>query len=423
MRRDPEHFSFIPMLDSRLMRVQGRLVRVTAFPQIAFGHLCIDIHMSVILARREGSALYFIQPDVEINDGLFELEFKGVEVICPDDPVVPEILEAWALLSREGSHTCPLAAVAAEKYETSIHTGKLDVSFDRFTNELPWPYYRRKMMHEYSGATFSDSRNRELARKAEALSIDLNKPMVCVHARETKWYDYLGRSSEERVNNRHRCLNIEAFLPAIDWLVKNGWQVVRIGDRFSSPVDHGNLFDLASHPERSGALELFLMMNSRFVICGESGVNEAVTLLGRPALLVGIVDLLGSYPLRVESQLLPRTVIDTEKGHPVSIRERFDKDFSEYPLDMNRFDPKPCDPDQILQAVCSMADEAENGIVESSGQIRIRERILSYADRARTRPIYLKWGLDGDFMGRGRVVDAWIEQQEETVLAISEAVS
>lgn len=118
---------------------------------------------------------------------------------------------------------------------------------------------------------------------AEKNSIDLSRPVVTLHARDIGYHGITKQS--------YRDVEIAAYIPAIQELLDQGYQVIRLGDR---SMKHLNLNSQDYHelPFRSGyrcELDSFFIAHSDFMIGCQSGPCSFARALGRPLLSINSV--------------------------------------------------------------------------------------------------------------------------------------
>ena len=75
------------------VRFGGRRVLVAHPNERQYGHLALEIMMSLARAREAHADVYLVRPSTRLGGGLFELESPEVRVLRPV-PVVREVLRA-----------------------------------------------------------------------------------------------------------------------------------------------------------------------------------------------------------------------------------------------------------------------------------------------------------------------------------------
>jgi len=113
--------------------------------------------------------------------------------------------------------------------------------------------------------------------------IDLNRPLVVVHARHHDYHKIAKQS--------FRNTSITMYLPALRHLLDLGYQVVRVGDKNMTrlTLDHPNYHELPFMEGYENALDPFLVSRARFMIGCQSGPCAYARALGVPILSVNAV--------------------------------------------------------------------------------------------------------------------------------------
>lgn len=410
-----ERTMYIAMLDSRLMTVDGHAVRVTNFPQIAYGHLCLEIQLAAALARREGATLLFLPPRMKINAGLFSLTFEDVPVLERDAPLARSARHWWDVLERAAASDPRQAALLARRLKTQVVSGRLQITADQFSLYGGWPYYRRQLLLEPSRARLPDRLLDDLEKTARSLGVADDARLVSLYVREDGWYSGLGRTNEEKRFNRHRCANIATYAPAVAWLAAQGYTVVRMGDASMRPFKRPGCLDLATSPLRTDLLELYLLSRSDFAITGDSGPTHAAMLLDRPVLTVNIACPMMGFPIRPDSMGFLKGVYHRETGKPLTLAERFGVEYNQLPMNTDRFEVRDNSPEELLAAVREMVVFQHAPSPETPEQRAYAARARALAENAKQHvPMFLKWGPDHGFLGAGRMCQTWLDHQQES---------
>ena len=122
------------------------------------------------------------------------------------------------------------------------------------------------------------------------LGIPLDAPFVCLHNRESQ----PGTAS---YNARQRDGDIRSFIPAISFLLSEGYWVIRIGSDSMPPLSnssvgkHPHLIDLPFDLKpNDGLADIWFSIKSKFMIANSSGpMNLPVIFNGPPRLLVNMI--------------------------------------------------------------------------------------------------------------------------------------
>jgi putative glycosyltransferase (TIGR04372 family) len=111
-------------------------------------------------------------------------------------------------------------------------------------------------------------------------NFDTTKKFVTIHVRESGYWDRKNNKEHSTKNG-----NIVTYLPAIKFLISNGFQVVRIGDPSMTPIRNiDGLFDYAHATNKNDELDLFFLKQSEFFICTCSGPYQIAASFGTPIL-------------------------------------------------------------------------------------------------------------------------------------------
>ncbi len=366
----------IEMFDSKLFKFGKYKLRITKFPQLSFGHLCLDMYMTFHLAKIEGSLVYFVPPAKKnINSGIFELKCDQVLKIREED-------------------------LPPEQYCEEIDEGS-----------PTWPYYRRLLIKPPIPVRIPEHCLKEVEQLAREIGISSEAKIVTLHVREPGWYQSINHSLG-RLDTWDYPTNarIESYRKAVGYLLSKGYTVIRIGTPTPTHVSGPGVIDLANSPHRTDLLELFCLMKSEFLITSEAEPRQAAEIMNVPFLTVNAVDPIGVYPIRKDGLFITKHIVDSKSGRTLSLLEMLSEGYQSALRDTIRWRYIDNTEDEILQAVIEIIDIVNGSSQESAFQGEYRERVCQASAALWNKCFYVrKWGADEGFIGDGRIAHFFAE--------------
>lgn len=371
----------IAMFESKLFKFNNYLIRVTGFPQMSFGHLCLDFNMALQLSKREGSLSYFLKQMVEVNSAVLSLKCNDVFIIQDKD--LPK---------------------NANFYQLDL-------------GQPTWPYYKRTLIREPLSFDFPEDAMDDMQRRLSLLNINLSQKIVTLHVREEGWYGYIGHGCASWDTNEWPAnVNIRNYAKAIEYLTSLGYLVIRIGKNQHTLIEGDNVVDLANSPYRTDMLELYLINKSHFLIASDSGVRQVGELFGVPFLTVNATDPFGCYPIQVKCLYILKKVIDKETGYTLTLRDMLSAYYHDYYRDTKKWKWIDNSEDEILEAVQEMLLYLQGDYKISAEQIKYKEEVIRASKILSAGRLYVqKWGADGDFIGDGWIADSYIQKHKDAL--------
>jgi putative glycosyltransferase (TIGR04372 family) len=395
-----------------------------------YGHLGLEMVMSLARAREAKADVYFVRPSTPLGGGLFELESPQVRVLRPTR-VVRELLRAcisWRKLRDRLDDWRDDFREQVERefvHEVSPYVGdpgmpqpvreglrgarrRLRASIEQAmrNRRLEPPYYERRLLREPVPVRLNATASEEAAAQARAHGIADDARLVCIHARESGYKqgrEIQDQKPERGRDDRTRNARIESYFEAVDYLVGRGYTVVRLGDPTMTPVCRPGVVDLATSPMRTNLLEVYCLLRSAFIIAGESAYVNVIYMTNTPILLINATDPISAYPIRAPGLFLSKGVVDKRDGRHLTTLDLLTLEYQRQLRDMRRYVYIDNSPDQIRQATDEMLSWIEGRWTESEIQRRYHEAIMTAAARLSRRPYVRKWGLHEGFLGDGRI--------------------
>jgi len=413
------------------VRIGRRRVRVTRPDPRHYGHLGLEIAMSLARARAEGADVYFVRPATRLGSGLFELESPDVRVLRPSRllggllrtciswQMIRDRLDHWRAEIRE--HVGQEFVREATRYVSSAHMPpqvrehlrrtrqRLRASLERQARDrrlLP-AYYERRFLREPVPVRLRPAAAEKAARQALAHGIAPATRLVCIHAREAGYkrgneiHDtkpHYGR------DDRTRNARIDTYLSAVDLLVSRGYTVVRLGDPSMTPLRHPGVVDLATSPRRTNLLEVYCLLRSDLIIAGESAYVNLTCLTNTPILLVNATEPISAYPVRAPGLFLPKAVVDKRIGQRLTHIDLLSQEYQKRLRDSRLYLYVDNSPEEILEATREMLEWLVGSWTESETQRSYHEAVVGAWNRLRPYSAYVrKWGVHDGFLGDGRI--------------------
>jgi putative glycosyltransferase (TIGR04372 family) len=396
-----------------------------------YGHLGLEILMSLGHARRAAADLYLVRPSDPLGAGMFELESPDVRVLRPN-PLVREMLRACMAWRKLRDRVDDWRDEAREQVEREFvrevtryvvdpglpqpvreglrgARGRLRTALETMARDRRRrpSYFQRRLLREEVPVRLHPAARQAAEAQALAHGIDPDARLVCIHAREAGYK--LGNEIQDAKphagrDDRVRNARIETYLEAADFLVQRGYTVVRLGDPSMTPVDHPGVVDLATSRTRTNLLEIYCMLRADLLIAGESGLAGVTYLTNTPFLLVNSTEPISSYPIRAPGLFLPKTVVDKRDGRRLTSHDLLGTDYHRQFRDTRRYLYVDNTPAEIRAATEEMLTWIAGGWTESDGQRGYHDAIMASAAELHKRSNYVrKWGLDKGFLGDGRI--------------------
>ena len=204
----------------------------------------------------------------------------------------------------------------------------------------------------------------------------------------------------------------DLYAQAIDDLVGRGLTVVRLGDPSRGPLARRGVVDLACGTAGSALAELFVLRDSRFVICESLGLQRLADLTNTPCLRVNVVDPFEAYPLRDDGLYLLKTAVDLETGETLVPGDRVTE---RYLRNLRNYGYRDNTASEILAGAREMLDGLEQGWADSPGQASFRDCATGAAPAGPGAGEDAREADDG-FLGYGRLARCQADRREQPVV-------
>jgi putative glycosyltransferase (TIGR04372 family) len=416
---------------------QGRPLIVSRPKATQYGHLALEIHLSLVYAMEAGAALYLLRERGAVNPALYEVESSAVSVLRPtvwQDAwlsarlMLPRWWRYWsdrgrgwrldfyrALRNALAEHCIDprvpdALRVRLREIRQVLNRWRAEEEGQELSAEFTY-VERTKVRHPVESHLNPAASERARALAAEVGVTDAMR-LVCVHAREAGYKR--GREVNDKASGRDdstRNARIETYFEAIDRLVAKGFVVVRVGDPSMEPVVRPGVIDLATHPKRSALAEVHCLYRSAFLICGESGPLSVSYLTNTPIVTVNSTDPIGGYPMRRDGFYILKGVVDRRTGLRLRLGELLTEGYLRHLRDTKRFVYVENTPGEICAVVDEMLEWLDGAHVESAAQAEFRDAATRASVELRDRLGYVrKHGSDRGFLGDGRIGRRYIEE-------------
>jgi len=200
---------------------------------------------------------------------------------------------------------------------------------------------------------------------------------------------------------------------ALDFLRREGYTIVRIGDRGEQMRSGDGVLDLRAVHPRPALFEMSLVAASTFLVCESSSLQHLAYVTNTPSLTINAREPFGAYPVRPNGLFALCTPIDLETAQRITfadmLSEPYFRDLRKQEARGRRrgsygyFDNTA---EEVIQALREMMAGAAAGWAnETEGQARFRARVVDAgAALAAVSPHVAEWGPDEGFIGDGRLI-------------------
>ncbi|MBH68452.1 MAG: hypothetical protein CMM58_08875 [Rhodospirillaceae bacterium] len=197
------------------------------------------------------------------------------------------------------------------------------------------------------------------------LAITDDDRIITVHVREGTYLSSLDYHS-------FRYMTLKNYKPAVDYLLNQGYWVVRLGDKTSTSfdIDNPKFLDLPNYKDYEDFMDLAVISRAYFALSCPSGPEASARALGTPSLLLN--NIFNTMHTNNEYDLMqPKTIIDIQnKNRPLSYKEILSKGVINYSL-AKEFETaglkvEENTPSEILSAVEEMLSRLEGTFIEDA---------------------------------------------------------
>jgi len=245
----------------------------------------------------------------------------------------------------------------------------------RLTSAMPAPFPRRQLRD--AAPVLLPPELRDTAVKAAATSgVDLHARFVAFDVRR----------------------NPAAIVPAIDWLVSQGYAVLGIGA--SDPIRRPGVIDVRA-TAHADLVDRIVIEKAKFVVCDSGERQQAAVLANTPSLRLNAREPFSAYPVRGNDIFTLADIVDLDSGRVLLPNELLSEPYLRH---VRNYGLRPNRAEQVLAAVQEIHEGVTAGWREDANQMRVRERVteagMSLASRV---PLVAEWGPDEGFLGDGRL--------------------
>ncbi|MCX7121841.1 MAG: TIGR04372 family glycosyltransferase [Gammaproteobacteria bacterium] len=208
---------------------------------------------------------FYVYSDTPICNIFFHKMWSRVILVLPFGVL-------WSFVDRI------IIRVLGEKYNTPFK--KIYQGSGGDSNR--WNYFSKK--RQFLSFTEKEKLKGEALKRQ--LGIPADKPFVCLLVRDSRYLQIHMPQSEDWKYHEYRNANIENYFPAIEFLTKNGFYVVRMGKHVDCQLsfDNKKCIDYASNTLRSDFMDVYLSATCAFFFSSNCGIDAIAQIFDRPIL-------------------------------------------------------------------------------------------------------------------------------------------
>lgn len=250
---------------------QGKTAFLFEGSTTAFGHVMLDPFHAYNLARSESDEVVLVIPPLQTFGFAMNVPLALHAQVMTLLPTKEQLLLDLCWLELGNLHHNDLRFIVHNYWSLNRKI------FEARSNpDHPLSKQRRYLKLppdlEEEGRTF-----------CEQHGIDLNRPIVVVHAREQKYHNL----NEQSFRN----VAFDNYIPALKRLNDSGYQIVRVGDSNMHSIRRmlPAVFELPFVASNAHFLDAFFISHCDFMISCQSGPCSIARVMGKPTLVVNAV--------------------------------------------------------------------------------------------------------------------------------------
>ena len=234
-----------------------------------------------------------------------------------------------------------------------------------FNKIKPYPNYSTVKLN-----SFKSEQNKKIFDKTFNIT---NNKIVCLHVRDPKYRS----DSKKRI---YRNSKVDTYIPAIEYLIKKNYVVVRLGDKKKDKINfsHQNFIDLYDHKH-----DIYLINSCSFFIGTLSGPMDVSYLFQKPTLLTNVDSMYIGFPRNFKDRVIFKKAVLNNKE--ILLNEHLDLPFSyhnylEQNKNLNFIDNTP---NEILEATKEFVNNLEKNnfdktIIQKKFNDRLKKKMQSF---------------------------------------------
>ena len=299
----------------------------------AYGNCAEEIYFGLLRARREKRKTIFLFPKDVGSLFVFSKRGNGVNGALADvcsshrvlnnrNPAV--VVLAWCLTIK-GCLTILANIVLIKSRIGQIVRDSLQPTIGRRRLWNHRAVYGVNCKERYWARELSDTLDVRLSGEVlqtakkyrEKMGLPINAWYVCLHVRESGYYGW-----EEGPGKRARNSLIKNAIPAVQYIVKRGGWVVRLGDPTMERLEaYPQVIDYPMTKFKSDIMDIYLVMNCLAYIGGNSGPWDVANLFQKPTIMPNMTDFYTGYPWREGSIGIAKKIYCSRSGRYLSLKE------------------------------------------------------------------------------------------------------
>ncbi len=283
-----------------------------------------------------------------------------------------------------------------EKYLTvpinlAIPINKKYLMIEIAKNIINTEHYKKNLSKPFLSLSTKDkSESKDMLKQ---IGIDLQKDwFVTLHAREPGYAEKKNSAREFFRNG-----NIEDYNLAIDYIIKSGGKVVRVGDKSMSKIkEKPGLIDYAHSNYKSKKFDILLAANSKFCIATSSGFFSIACLFDVPVILTNTSHSIVYFRLKKKDFFVPSLLKNKSTNKMMRLEETMFPPYSMVNVDVDKkYDEWNLEyiknsPEDILYATEEMIDRLNNNNFDDlqKNQIEVQNQLNAKQNIYTSEKIY-----------------------------------
>ena len=322
----------------------------------ALGHAILDPYHFLNLHRKNFDSLYLVGPDLNTYSNSCRAAISLLFPYCN-------------YIEVQSEFNLNLGWMNLGTFEIGNYTFFID-NYWSILSKVQKAHQDQSMSFKYNNwfPTVSKKVEKKGAVHSSQIGIDMEKPIICLHAREHSYH---------KINKQNfRSTSIYNYVAGINFLLKKGYQVIRLGDQRMDSLEKvicsPSYFELPKTTNYEPELDYYYIAKSKFMIGCQSGPCSYARVLGVPLLSLNAVFSYTLFPSIVEMASYKEYYLFGENHQKVRLTETecIKRDIflleTSHLLKLNNIEIKEMHEDDITMAISDMLRFIDKKEIEMS---------------------------------------------------------